>query len=504
MKKLISLLLCAMVVLTLVAALASCANDSDGNDNGTTTPSPDSQTPTDTAPDSGNIGSDTTTGANEADDLGDVRFEGSTYDILSRELTAYEVESSDISGDLVGDAVHGRNVALEERFGIKINVVKKPGNWDNRDDFMSTVTNSIMAGTHDYDLVMTHSAYIVNLALKGSGYDLYELDGIDFSKKWWCQKYVDNAAVFDRAYTAMGDIGYTLYEYMECVFFNKKLAEDAGLPELYPMVKSGEWTYDRFKEYTMLVGEDLDGNGTRDSLDRYGLGINNHACRMAVTFWDAKLTVPGADGRQVINLPNEKYLAIYDELYSLVYDNPENVFFTHEGAKIETQMFMNDQLLFFVEKLGNAVTMKDMTSEYGIVPFPKYNLEQETYISSARDALSAIMVMSDITEPTMVGKVTEAMCMLGYREITPVYYETALKLKYLNDPDAMEMLDLIRDTMTFDFAATYTNALGLIFSTVGDNIKNNNPNITSNVKVNAKVWQKALDQLYASFEKLDK
>ena len=94
--------------------------------------------------------------------------------------------------------------------------------------------------------------------------------------------------------------------------------------------------------------------------------------------------------------------------------------------------------------------------------------------------------------------------MLGYREITPVYYETALKLKYLNDPDAMEMLDLIRDTMTFDFAATYTNALGLIFSTVGDNIKNNNPNITSNVKVNAKVWQKALDQLYASFEKLDK
>ncbi len=503
MRKLISLLLCAMVVLTLVAALASCA-DGDGKGNATTTPSPDAQSPTDTATDPGNTGSDTTTGADEADDLGDIRFEGSTYDILSRELTAYEVESGDISGDLVGDAVHSRNVAIEERFGIKINVVKKPGNWDNRDAFMATVNNSIMAGTHDYDLVMTHSAYIVNLALNGSGYDLYELENIDFSKKWWCRKYVDNAAVFDRAYTAMGDIGYTLYEYMECVFFNKKLAEDAGVPELYPMVKSGEWTYDKFKEYSMLVGEDLDGNGTRDSLDRYGLGINNHACRMAVTFWDAKLTVLGADGRQVINLPNERYLAIYNELYSLVYDNPENVFFTNEGSKIETQMFMNDQLLFFVEKLGNAVTMKDMTSEYGIVPFPKYNAEQENYISSARDALSAILVVSDITEPEMVGTVTEAMCMLGYREITPVYYETALKLKYLGDPDAMEMLDLIRDTMTFDFAATYTNAIGLIFSTVGESIRYNKPNITSNIKAQAKIWQKALDQLYESFAKLDK
>lgn len=503
MKNVISLLLCAMIILTLVVSLGSCSKG-DGEDNGTTTSPAYVDAPADTAPDGDNVDQPTTAGANESDDLGDVRFNGYTYDILSRELTAYEVESSEISGDLVGDAVHTRNVTIEDRFGVNVNVIKKPGNWDNRDSFMATVTNSIMGGTHDYDLVMTHSAYIVNLALQGCGYDLYELENIDFSKKWWCQKYVDNAAVLGRAYTAMGDIGYTLYEYMECVFFNKRLADDAGVPDLYELVRSGEWTFDKLKEYALLVGEDLDGNGVRDSLDRYGFGTNNHACRMAVTFWDAKMTVPGADGRHVLNLPNEKYLAIYDELYSLVYDNPENVFFVSEGQKIETQMFMNDQLLFFVEKLGNAATMKDMTSEYGIVPFPKYDLEQQEYISSARDALSAIMVLSDITDPEMVGAITEAMCMLGYREITPAYYEMSLKLKYQSDPIAMEMLDLIRDTMTFDFAATYTNALGLIFSTVGDNIRDNNPSITSKLKVNAKVWQKQLEQLYESFEKLSK
>lgn len=498
MKKIICLILAALTI----SALVACATPSDNNDQTTTSSSATSDSSA-----SGNdttTPTDSTTGADEADDLGDVKFTGSTYDILTRELTAYEVFAEDISGDMVADSVHQRNTTIEERFGIKINVIKQPGNWDNRESFMATISNSVMAGTHDFDLVMTHSAYIVNIASSGNGYNLYDLENIDFNKKWWCKKYVDNASMFDRAYTAMGDIGYTLYEYMECVFFNKKLAEDAGVPDLYPIVQSGDWTYEKFKQYSLLVGEDLDGSGTRDGADRYGLGINNHACRMTATFWDAKMTVPGADGKQTINLPNEKYLAIYDELYSLIYNNPENVFFTPEGAVIETKMFMNDQLMFFVEKLGNAVTMKDMTSEYGIVPFPKYNSDQKEYISSARDALSAILVVSDITEPKMVGTVTEAMCMIGYQTITPAYYETSLKLKYLSDPVAMEMLDLIRDTMTFDFAATYTNSLSLIYSVLGDNIKNGTPSIASLVKGSSKVWQRAIDTLYGAFEKLDK
>lgn len=495
MKKFICFLLACMTVVVLVA----CANPGDGDDNPSTSDTTSSSgSPSDTTPQAPD-----TTSPNEADDLGDVRFEGSTYDIISRESTAYEVESSGISGDLVADAVHQRNVSVEERFGVKVNVIKKPGDWATRDDFMNAVSNSVLAGTHDYDLVMTHSAYIVNLAVNGNGYDLYELDSIDFDKKWWCRKYVDNASMLDRAYTAMGDIGYTLYEYMECVFFNKKLAEDAGVPDLYSMVKAGEWTFEKLKEYSMLVGEDLDGNGVYDSADRYGLGTNGHACRMTATFWETQMTVKNSEGRWTINLPNEKYLKVYDELYSLVYDNPEHVFFIGEGQKVETQMFANDQLMFFIETMGRAVSMKDMTSEYGIVPYPKYNTEQENYVSSARDALSAVLVVKDITEPEMVGAVTEAMCMLGYRNITPVYYETTLKLKYLSEPNAVEMLDLIRDTMTFDFAATYTNSLSLIYSTMGDNIKNGNISITSLVKGSSKIWQKELDKLYTAFEKLN-
>ncbi len=492
MKKALSVLL-ALLILLITAA---CASPGDKNSE---TSSADTDAGTG---DNSTSSAETTIPENEIDNLGNVNFSGASYDILTRKSTSYEIKSDEISGDLVADAVHDRNVAVEERFGVNINIIELAGDWGDRDNFMAAVSNDVLAGTHDYDLVITHSAYIVNIAAKGCGYDMGLLENINFDKKWWCRKYVDNASMYGRYYTAMGDLGYTLYQYMMCIFFNKTIAASVNLPDLYEMVENGTWTFDKLKEYSYLIGQDLNGDGKHNELDRFGLGINNHTCRMTATFWDAKITSPNSEGRQVMNLPNEKYLGIYDMLYDLVYNHTENVFYIGEGSVTETNMFINEQLLFFSEKLGNAATMKDMQSEYGILPFPKYDEAQENYISSARDALSAILVVSDITDPTMVGTVTEALCMIGYQKITPSYYETSLKLKYLSDPTAMSMLDLIRDTMTFEFAATYTNSISLIFSTLGDNINKNVPSINSLVKASSKIWQNAIDKLYSDFEKL--
>ncbi len=489
MKKVLSLFLVLLTILITSACAAESETEIDTTE----------ATPETTTADPG----ETTIPENEVDDLGSANFGNDVFDILSRKSTSYEINSSEISGDLVADAVHERNRTVEDRFGVKINVIEHDGDWGTRESFMSAVSNSVLAGTHDYDLVITHSAYIVNIAAKGCGFDMGQLEEINFDKKWWCRQYIDNASMFDRYYTAMGDIGYTLYQYMMCIFFNKELAENVNLPDLYAIALDGDWTYDKLKEFSFLVGEDLNGDGVWGEPDRFGLGINNHTCRMTATFWDAQITLTNAEGKEELNLPNEKYLAIYDSLYDLVYNHKENVFYISEGSVVETRMFMNDQLLFFSEKLGNAATMKDMQSEYGILPFPKYDAAQENYISSARDALSAILVVKGVEKPEMVGTVTEALCMIGYQKITPAYYETSLKLKYLNDPTAMHMLDIIRDTMTFDFAATYTNSISLIFSTLGDNINKGTSSISSIVKATSKVWSAAIDKLYADFEKLE-
>ena len=435
------------------------------------------------------------------DTLPDVNFSGETFKVLIRDETKYEMTSAEITGDLVKDAVYNREITVEDRLGVNIEVQTIKGNWDFREDFIAHVSNSILSNDHTFDMAMTHNAYLASMILRGLATDLNTLEEIDFSKKWWCQNYVENIAIDGNVYSAMGDIGVSLYEYLEATYFNKKIAEEHQITDLYEVVLSGNWTLDKMMEYVKLVGSDLNGDGKYDQNDLFGLAIDNHNCRYAATVWQTEITTVGADGRRVFNLPNERYINCYESLYHAIYDNTQVMF---DGSNTYgLKMFTNDQLLFYTERLSRAASMKEMESEYGIIPFPKYDESQTEYVSATRDSHSGIMVASNIQNPALVGTTIEALCMYGYLEITPAYYETTLKLKYLSDETAMSMLDLIRDNVDFDFAILYTVPLSTMYSFYGEKIASATPSISGAIKAQAGAWQKLLTKMYNDFEKVD-
>ena len=129
MKRTLALLL---TVAMLAATVVSCGNKNNTPAD-TTTAAPDAGT---TAP------ADTTTALPEEtvapelqDTLPDVRYDGETFTALLRESTKYEMESGEITGDLLSDAVYQRNLTIEERFGVKVETLTEPGGWIDRDDF---------------------------------------------------------------------------------------------------------------------------------------------------------------------------------------------------------------------------------------------------------------------------------------------------------------------------------------------------------------------------------
>ena len=126
--------------------------------------------------------------------------------------------SDGITGDPVSDAIYERNAAIEEHFGINIEVLSATGTWDKRASFTNRVSNSILSGDHGFDLVMTHNTYLCAMPVQGLAYNMSELDALDFTQKWWCEEYMTNADINGAVYTAAGDIGVTVYEYLEGVF----------------------------------------------------------------------------------------------------------------------------------------------------------------------------------------------------------------------------------------------------------------------------------------------
>ncbi|MCQ2428360.1 MAG: hypothetical protein MJ137_08205 [Clostridia bacterium] len=486
MKKILVYLLLLATLLTV----CSCAGPADiGNEN-TTSTSVSSAVDSETEE---NIPQ------NLIDCIGNQNFGGDTVNILIRKSCAKEMFSEGVMGEMVSDAVYNRNLAVEERLGIKLNVIPVPGEWAERDSFIATVENSAGAGDYAYDIIMTHNTYIASLGMKGLSYNLYDLPTVDLSKKWWNKAFTDDMAINGKSYYAIGDLAYSIYAYIFVTYFNKSVTADKNTPDLYDLVDKGEWTFEKMKEIALTAGSDTDGNGIWDNKDEYGLSFGNFACRYSVVGFDVPLAELNGDGKYEIIKNNEKYLNLYSELYDLLYNNNQ-VWYESGLAPNALQMFADGRVMLHVATLGNAEALKDMSNEYGIIPFPKYNSDQPDYITPMCGGFLATTVAADIRNPQTVGAALEALCMYGYKMITPAYYETTIKYRYLSDSRAMGLLDGIRDRVASSFVVNYSDQIDHIVNFYGDNIQSKTMSITAAVRAKQKTWQKAIDDIYASAE----
>jgi hypothetical protein len=64
------------------------------------------------------------------------------------------------------------------------------------------------------------------------------------------------------------------------------------------------------------------------------------------------------------------------------------------------------------------------------------------------------------------------------------------------------MLDLIRDSLRFDFAMNFTNSIGLIYSVMGDNLLNGVKTVSGAVKASSKSWQRNVDEIYEAYARI--
>jgi len=86
----------------------------------------------------------------------------------------------------------------------------------------------------------------------------------------------------------------------------------------------------------------------------------------------------------------------------------------------------------------------------------------------------------------------------SYRTVTPIYYEMALKIKYVRDDMSAIMIDLVREGVTADFC---------FYWHVGDythffrNLMNGQTNFVSRITSMENSWAADMEQLLEDLEK---
>lgn len=452
---------CLLITALLAASFTGCGASSDNKtSSGTTSADVSDDNSSETIP------ADELDRSLTPDDLPDgLDFEGKTVTIHVRgdEGTIDEF-SSEQTGDIIDDAIYKRNTSVEERLNITLSVYAAEG-WENYDKAVSNLRATIFAGDDSYDLVAGWSARIPQLAIEGCFLNLYDVPYLNLEQPWWVQSLVDELTIADHLYFCTGDIVLTVISPSYVFYFNKSLAEKYLVPDLYETVLDGKWTIDYMSELAKTVSSDLNGDTIMDDNDLYGCvitGLNNVDGFLQSS--GIKMITKDSDGYPVFNMEYDKINTLVEKIYTFMYENTGVLGYQNEGSPYsDTQiaMFKNDQVLFIPNPLSNASSeFKDMDSDYGIIPYPKFDEAQEQYLTRIQDALALMCVPITNSNIDCAGATLEAMSAESYRNVTSTYFEVAMKVKYSRDDVSSQMLDIVRDGAYVNFASVYNESIG--------------------------------------------
>jgi len=446
MKKAISLLL---ALLMLVPGLMSCSEgtvEEDGNN-----PAAVQQDPVET---------EAETEERIKPNLPDVTYDGAEFRFYSWNIDDWRIWDDiwveSLTGEPINDAVFERNQMIEDTYKVKIGFT-----YDEYQTYENTVRTGVAAGDNAWEVIISMGHCIPRLYPHNVFYNLHDLDHVDFDQPWWDQNCVDS-------FTLAGYMPFTVSDMIildkavcSATFFNKQLAENHQLGNLYEIVKEGKWTIDKMIELGEVVANDVNNDGIATDDDIYGLLSGDDPVYMLFHSAGGRYITKDENGYPQLSFESEyNFTVIKYYLEELMYKEHltrDNDFV--DGAKKVDLMFMEDQGLFFMSKLSATNTLREMESDFGIIPVPNYDENQDHYSSSV-SVFGGNLISVPVTNQAldMTGLLLEAMSAESMYGLIPAFYETVLKEKSARDPDSVEMIDIIINNMVFDVGDYYNLA----------------------------------------------
>ncbi|MCI8387508.1 MAG: hypothetical protein HFE63_03460 [Clostridiales bacterium] len=480
-----------LLLLSMIAALASCQSSRGGV---TEKDSTDDTTPvTEPVDDSPRL-----------ELPADADFGGETFRMLVPTQKNYEYISEEATGDVVSDAVYERNQKVEELLNVTFEFVDRPGEWSDRNTYNGIITSSILANDQEYDLMTGYVVITLPLAAEGYFINANTINYLNLDNPWWVQGMNDDLAIDGKLYGFIGDASLSLYKDLAVMYFNKKILNDYNLADPYDYVRNGSWTIDTFAGLIKGVSSDLNNDGKLTfGDDMVGFMNNPVANRSLATSTEMKMISMGKNGVPELGELSERSVDIYDKLYKLFMENGNVVMNPQDEYDIQTKNFTEDKALFMNALLNAADNMRDMPSDFGIVPFPKADENQEHYHTQIGTSTNMMFIPQTTRNADMVGMVCEALSYYSMIDVVPKYYEVALKEKYTRDDDVKEMLEIIRESAMMDFNFAYSTCFDPFTNSITEYRQGWPENLTSYHASNLPKWQSTLNDLVEKISALE-
>ncbi|MBE6680081.1 MAG: extracellular solute-binding protein [Ruminococcaceae bacterium] len=377
-----------------------------------------------------------------------------------------DYEADESSSEVVDVAIYERREKIKEKYGVELtteDIVASQSTMGSGKGFQK-LYNEVMAGYTNYDAAMIGTYDVATLAYNGLLTDLNRVPYVNLNNEYWDQKANKDLSMKGKMYYTTGEISLSDNRSVYTLFFSKNMIDEYGLDNPYDLVKSGNWTIEKFAEMSKSVGSDKNSDSVFDKNDVFGFLTPRDTHLAILSATGEKICSINEDGQLTLTIYNERTSNLYDRYLDILNHSSTYNYQDISGSASSDErigMFNNSQALFYSHTMFYTDELRQMENNFGILPYPKYDKNQGEYynlVSPWHSQFVCVPVLNEGLE--RIGIVLEELAYLGKEMLTPAYYDKTLQGKYARDAESAEMLDIIFDSLLFDVGAYY-NIAGL-------------------------------------------
>ncbi len=400
----------------------------------------------------------------------DVNYNGQTITIathffgpeMSYKIAQYHALMEEELGDVVSEAIVRRNLQVSEELNVKWGMI--PMDAADRAT-LDKLSKYILAGEDAFEFALAMEAGMRVWLLRPELLtDLNSISTLDLTHSWWDHKSIDEYTLYGKVLNAPGDLSFYRLGSPITIFFNKKIIADNALGSPYALVRDGKWTLDAMMEMSTKAYKDVNGNGTVDvETDILGF-MGEQSTTLHMYFGSGlRMTEKDANGEPVPVLNTEKTVKYLEKWVPFIQDEKKSIYVVNVQSRYKstfTDLFepklKNDTGLFFSNQLLIAMDLRDMETDFGILPVPKADEDQKDYIGYCNGAWNDLMIVpvtNDHLDRT--GVIADALGYYGQQYIVPAFIDTTILSRDVRDEESAEMVALIFDSVTCDIGSTF-------------------------------------------------
>lgn len=265
------------------------------------------------------------------------------------------------------------------------------------------------------------------------------------------------------------------------------------------MVREGKWTMDVLKEHCKDITKDLNGDTVLDHNDQWGLLASNNAGIGLITSCGMKVA-ENTDDSLTLTIGTNKSISTLSAIRDFLSDRTmslraEDIKSSKDIWVEILNIFREGRALYRISLLSDIAGFRDVNFDFGIIPMPKLDENQENYVTTYQGwSAKCVVVPKTVSDANRTSAILEYMASVSTDTLLNAYYDITLQRNAARDNDSAEMLDIIFENVTTD--TTLALELGGIREKLSKMINSKSDTITSDIAKYKDKIQEQLDKFY--------